>query len=206
MEFIMEFVKINDELLMGKYPVTNFEYLLFCQQTNRSFPALIAKNSSLPLSDSFWQHPGVYVTAYDALDFCKHYGFSLPTSEEWYLAAAGKEKRKYPWGELFDVKKCNTYESEIKTTTPVGQYPEGATPEGCFDMAGNVWEWAVSEHEKYRGRFVLRGGSFFYSDLAACAVRYQYFRVTRYNDIGFRCCRRESNTSEMKKKGKKGEK
>lgn len=190
----MEFVKINNELLMGKYPVTNFQYLLFCQQTHRPFTYLIAKNLTLPLSDSFWQHPVVHVMAYDALDFCKHYGFSLPTSEEWYLAAAGKEKRKYPWGEIFDSKKCNVYESGINTTTPVGQYPEGATPEGCFDMAGNVWELTLDFDKDY----YLHGGSWYNnSDGAACAYRVHFYPDFHVSSIGFRCCRRESNISEM---------
>ncbi len=191
----MEFVKINNELLMGKYPVTNLEYLRFCQETSHLLPKLIAENRSLPLSDSFWQHPVVYVTAYDALAFCKHHGFSLPTSEEWYLAAAGTEKRKYPWGDIFDAKKCNVYESGIKNTTPVGHYPEGATPEGCFDMAGNVLEWTLDPSNT---SYYLCGGSWYFnSDFAACAYRFLNDPDFHNFVIGFRCCRRELITPEM---------
>jgi len=53
----------------------------------------------------------------------------------------GGQKREYPWGDKFDENKCNTRESGIKGTTPVGRYfPDGDSPYGCADMAGNVWE------------------------------------------------------------------
>lgn len=79
----------------------------------------------------------------------------LPTEAEWEKAArgglpspdrrgAGGEVREYPWGNEWDAAKCNTYESGLGGTTPVGMYPEGASLYGCLDMAGNVWEWARS--------------------------------------------------------------
>jgi formylglycine-generating enzyme required for sulfatase activity len=78
----------------------------------------------------------------------------LPTEAEWEKAASWDplrgEKRKYPWGDEFDKSKCNTSESGIGTTTPVGQFsPAGDSPYGCVDMAGNVCEWTSSLKKKY---------------------------------------------------------
>ena len=65
-----------------------------------------------------------------------------PPRAEWEKAARGADVRIYPWGDAFDPGKANTAESKIGGTTPVGQYsPQGDSPYGCADMAGNVWEW-----------------------------------------------------------------
>ncbi len=99
---------------------------------------------------------------------------------------AGGRKRKYPWGDTFDKSKCNTSESGIGTTTPVGRYsPGGDSPCGAADMAGNVWEWCSSQYKDYPydagdGREnlteyasrVVRGGSFHGDEASArCGSR-----------------------------------
>ena len=90
-----------------------------------------------------------------------------------------------------DLARCNTSEGGPGKTTPVGMYPNGVSAYGCFDMAGNVWEWTESlwsEKEEYR---VLRGGSCFNNrDLAACSYRYlAYLYGLRFIYMGFRCAR-----------------
>jgi len=74
--------------------------------------------------------------------------YRMPDEREWEAAAAGKEGRKYPWGEWAE-NFCNTSESGIGKTSSVGVFPKGATPEGISDMSGNVWEWTCSD---YHGR------------------------------------------------------
>ncbi len=78
--------------------------------------------------------------------------FRLPSEVEWQWAAGGKrestpqEVRQYPWADENrkpDSKLLN-YDKNVGTTTPVGSYPAGATPEGLYDMAGSVWEWTDS--------------------------------------------------------------
>jgi toxoflavin biosynthesis protein ToxD len=72
-------------------------------------------------------------------------------------------------------------------TTAVCTYPQGRSPVGAWDMAGNVWEWTFSAHESGRGRSVIRGGSWYY-DLrsARCAVRGRCDPDLFYDFIGFR--------------------
>ncbi|MCX6581718.1 MAG: SUMF1/EgtB/PvdO family nonheme iron enzyme [Candidatus Aminicenantes bacterium] len=119
--------------------------------------------------------PVVEVTWYAARAYCLWLSYlqqegggglyRLPTEVEWEWAAAGREPgnklREYPWptskGE--PSPELANYGENVGATTPVGRYPEGATPEGLMDMAGNAWEWMdnwYDEDKKYR---VLRGGS-----------------------------------------------
>ncbi|NBO65533.1 MAG: TIR domain-containing protein, partial [Acidobacteria bacterium] len=63
--------------------------------------------------------------------------FRLPTEVEFEAAARGKEGREYPYGSEFDPDRCNTFESHIRKTTPVGII-DNATPEGAYDLSGNA--------------------------------------------------------------------
>jgi formylglycine-generating enzyme required for sulfatase activity len=130
--------------------------------------------------------------------------FRLPTEAEFEAAARGKKGRLYPYGKTFDASRCNTFESHIRRTTPVGIF-DNATPEGAFDLSGNAYTWTLSIHDQeqfpypYRSddgredilatgvRRVLRGGSWFDDLIVARAVfRNIYDPLARLNVIGFR--------------------
>jgi len=122
--------------------------------------------------------------------------FRLPTEQEWYWAAAGREPdgslREYPWkkenGEPNE--RLANFGGKVGATTPVGRYPEGATPEGLMDMAGNVWEWMDNKYQAGGEARPLRGGSWSLdSSSCRCADRDYFHPGIRYFNVGFRCAR-----------------
>ncbi|MEI6847263.1 MAG: SUMF1/EgtB/PvdO family nonheme iron enzyme [Chlorobiaceae bacterium] len=116
--------------------------------------------------------------------------YRLPTEIEWEYAAAGKEGRIYPWGKEEPTSQRANYNQNEGATKPVGRYPAGATPEGLFDIAGNVWEWTndlYSNNTSLVAVRSLRGGSWNYgSDLLRCSARFGGVPDGMSVGIGFR--------------------
>ena len=151
--------------------------------------------------------PVVGITWYAAQAYCLWLSlfernqppYRLPTEKEWEWAAGGKrgtiaEKvRPYPWsdGKGDPGPKLANYGKSIGATTPVGNYPGGATPEGLYDMAGNAWEWMENKHEEYSTSRAWRGGSWYDdADALRCSSRSNSDpRNYHISDVGFRVIR-----------------
>ena len=178
------------------YPVTNTEYKDFMEATGHN-PPRTWKEGAYPEGTA--DHPVIWVTWHDAQAYCEWAGKRLPTELEWEKAARGTDGRTYPWGETFDSAKCNSKESGLGGTSPVGSYPDGISPDGAFDMAGNVWEWTADWYEAYRGSLyelarygeqykVLRGGSWFDAqDMVRSSTRKSFDPNQGFSTIGLRC-------------------
>jgi formylglycine-generating enzyme required for sulfatase activity/energy-coupling factor transporter ATP-binding protein EcfA2 len=119
--------------------------------------------------------------------------YRLPTEKEWEYAAGGKESRKYPWGDKEPSPTLANYNNNEGATTPTGRYPEGTTPEGLHDMAGNVWEWTDDWYNNDEDYHAVRGGAYFSSNPTAlrCSSRNNLYPwVNLYiNVVGFRVIR-----------------
>ncbi|MFA5625411.1 MAG: SUMF1/EgtB/PvdO family nonheme iron enzyme [Bradymonadales bacterium] len=176
---------------IDRYPVTAASYAL-CVAAGRCTKP---QNGSYATYDNAEKqdHPVNLVLWEQAKSYCEWAGGRLPTEAEWERAAKGTKNFLFPWGNncpqncntefckdspwSADTAKCNcsvSYCAEQYTaTSPVNAFKNGKTPEGVYDLSGNVWEWVQdwfaiypSENEtdpqgpeKGEGR-VLRGGGY----------------------------------------------
>ena len=185
-----------DAFNIDVYPVTNVEYKEFVDATSHQAPRNWNEGS---YTEDKGDHPVIWVTWHDAVAYAEWAGKRLPTEAEWEKAARGTEGLMYPWGNDFDSARCNSNEAGIKGTTSVGSFPDGVSPYGVMDMAGNVWEWTADWYDAYRGsiyefsRFgeeykVLRGGSWFDgADFVRSSARNSADPNFSFSTIGFRC-------------------
>jgi len=111
-------------------------------------------------------------------------------------------ERRFPWVEYVGPRLANTSESAINATSAAGLFPLGASPCGCEEMAGTVWEWTRSVQAQYpyrpddgrenlsaginEGR-VLRGGAYYSeSNSCRCARRDRNNPYYRFDYCGLR--------------------
>ena len=174
-----------DEFWIAKTPVTNAEYARFVAEMKVQ-PPKHWKGNTPPAELA--NHPVVNVAWHEAKAYAEWAGMALPTEQQWQKAARGTDGREYPWGNEWRKNHCNTWESGIGSTTPVGQFtPQGDSVYGCVDMAGNVWEWTSTWLDEEENSRVLCGGSWLNDHgLARVALRLRYDPVNSLNFIGFR--------------------
>lgn len=195
---------------LSRHPVTNGEYGVFVKETQKE-PPEHWKGGRIPEGKD--EHPVVHVSWKDAAAFCEWLSrriskggeerlVRLPTEAEWEYAARGQQGRKYPWGNAEPSERLANFHMNVGDTTPVGSYPEGATPEGVQDLAGDVWEWCGDWSGAYppedevdptappsSASRVLRGGSFLDNPWGLrAAYRLGFPPEDRDDGFGFRVC------------------
>ncbi len=196
-----------DAYEIDRFEVTNAQFAAFAEATGYQTEAEKTGKSETwrTYAGGKDDHPVVEVTWNDAEAYCRWAGKRLPTEAEWEKAARGADGREYPWGNEWEEGKANTFEAGVGDTEPVGSYPEGASPYGVMDMAGNVWEWVADwyEYDYYEkcsdrnpqgpetGFYkILRGGSWYYDNsYARSAARLRFDPVSSDSSWGFRCAR-----------------
>ncbi len=207
-----------DGYWMGKTEVTVGQYKTFISETGHRFlPGSVYKYSP---GDN---HPAIGVSWDDANSYCKWLSkktglrFKLPTEAQWEKAARGTDRRKYPWGNHEPYYRDKWYanyathdslgkrgKDGFQFTAPVDSYPQGASPYGILNMAGNVWEWCNdwygSDYYKEStyinpmgptagpNRVVRGGGWNFYAENIRCTNRFDFEPSYLNRPVGFRLC------------------
>lgn len=208
-----------DGYWIGKTEVTNAQYLKcveagYCQ---------VGGYMSL-YNPEYTERPVTYVTVDQAERFCSWLGGRLPTEFEWEKAARGTEGRIYPWGseepslenDLANIPNYVDKDGEGYDLFPVGSFPNGASPYGLMDMAGNAWEWtstwfsdnyyeSLAEEQEVSGTIirnpqgpeygnmqVMRGGSCNQTEVNSYisfmrAASRSYLGMSSSYYVGFRC-------------------
>jgi len=191
-----------DAFYIDKYEVTNAQYQEFMAATGHPAP---------PYWDNELynqpEQPVMCVTWEDARTYAEWVGKRLPTEAEWEKSARGMDGRIWPWGNEWDAAKLNG--NDVGTvdgyvySSPVGSFPQGVSPYGVHDMAGNVWEWCEDWYDEnyysYSPKInpkgpasgdnhVLRGGDWSMNlDFTRCASRFGLSPGSILT--GFRCAK-----------------
>ncbi|MGO4488017.1 formylglycine-generating enzyme family protein [Microbacterium sp. 2RAF4] len=181
---------------LARTPVTVAQWAVFAESMHaRAIPGID-------------DHPVVGVSWDEATAYAAWIGAELgtdarlPTEDEWERAARGDDTREFPWGDEYGTGRANLFDLGLGTTTPVGSFPDGASPFGVLDMAGNVDEWTSTLYAPYAGSpaevpvvedwaadpHITRGGAFRHDvDLARCARRHGAYEADLVAvGIGFR--------------------
>lgn len=176
-----------DGYYIDRLEVTNTRFKKFLSETGYVARSYLDR---LPFNGP--ELPAVVLQWEDAVAYANWAGKRLPSEAEWEKAARGAEGRIWPWGDEWDPKKLSGNDGTgaidgYPQAAPVGSFPQGASPYGVLDMAGNVWEWVADWYEAdYYGEapdenpkgpdtgdgHVLRGGGWAESlDFTRCANR-----------------------------------
>ena len=172
--------------------VTGADYEMFLAATN--FPPPDGWMNSRACPPALRDAPVYNVSWFEAYAYACWAGKRLPTEQEWEKAARGVDGRPYPWGARYDPARAFSRDAPSLDVLVAGKRPAGASPYGCLDMAGSVWEWTIDRERPGVTDRVIRGG-------AGSSIRDELVTFRRKsappggsdfgapNLLGFRCVR-----------------
>lgn len=189
---------------MGQHEVTNRQYKLCVTHGNCTVPLDQSQYHNPQLEN----HPVVYVTLFQANNFCHWIGQRLLNEVEWERAVRGSDGRSWPWGEdtplphLVNMPAPDSSERNEGTQAAISYNP-GRNPEGVYNLIGNVWEWTTSyayeggdydagywngDPDQYNGtlRYSTRGGGWV-NKIGFIAQSNPNYGTDVREDLGFRC-------------------
>ena len=186
---------------IDRYEVTNADYKKFVLATGYPAPDNWKGNNYPPGKGN---HPVIFVSWNDAMNYCRFNGKRLPREIEWEKAARGIDGRVYPWGDKWNLNNSNNPLRGHNGAMPVGSFEAGKNQHGLYDMSGNVWEWVDDDYLPHAGsdyvspefgnRYkILKGGSwwdcmFYGCGISAPTYNRSFFTADTKNDsFGFRC-------------------
>ena len=200
----------TDAFAIARTPITNRQYAAFVQATGHRAPDVaratwkgyglihpyertrrFAWSNGRP-PEGRGDHPVVLVSHADARAYAQWLSaqtgrtWRLPTENQWEKAARGRDGRLFPWGDAWDPTRLNTHDRGPFDTLPVGSFPEGASPFGLHDPAGQVFEWMADRYGA--GRFMVKGGSWDDKGCGVCRPASRHGRPAEIKHIlvGFR--------------------
>lgn len=203
-----------DAFGIDQVEVTNQRYMEFVKATGHRHPPNPYGTGPLLSIKGLEQLPVVQTTWYDAKAYCTWAKKRLPTEAEWEKAARGTDGRMYPWGNDPPTMRHANFDrewDEERTLHAVGSLPEGDSPYGVKDMAGNAREWVADWYDAdyYKDAPLrnpqgpdkrgvvrsIRGGSWHSpaSDLTTSARGRGGFALQTHG-TGFRCARSLEHT------------
>jgi formylglycine-generating enzyme required for sulfatase activity len=140
-------VRLTRGFWMYRTEVTNAQWLRFLAAHPKHQRPKYAHQARLMRPEQ----PAVAISYDDAVAYCRWAKVRLPTEAEWEWAARGADGRRYPWGNWEPDPRLAVFFRSINLASPeaVGTRPDGASPFGVLDMAGNAWEWTSDWYAPY---------------------------------------------------------
>ena len=204
-----------DKFYISKYPITNAHYQVFINDP-KGYNNISWWNFCGAATESRLKHPISMETEfkgqnrprenvnwYDAIAFCRWVSkrskrrITLPTLAQRQRAIQGDDDRVFPWGNKFEPEFCNSQDNELRMTTVVNRYEQGASPYKVHDLVGNVWEWCLDDTDtdddgddstlELASKRIVHGGSYL-SGSERCHIAFRYIlpAQTLFGSIGFR--------------------
>ncbi len=135
-------------------------------------------------------HPATMATGHGALQYAKWVRGRIPERREWEKAAGGPKGLIYPWGDAPpDATRANFGGVDAKGTLPVGSRPDGASPYGVMDMAGNAYERVMTIRNNQSLPVMIKGGAWVSPHPLNLRVSDMCVQPMQVADrsVGFRC-------------------